>query len=195
MKMIRTAPIFLAAILVAACSGSGNRPGGKGGNGGDPTGGSGGGGGSGGSLGTPDLSMPDDLADPPGLTWAKANLTNFESYPPPNSPECIQFMGCAYEGQFAFLNGTQSEQWVMEHNIIAVHSKDGPMYALKTLRLRQGACVIDATVYDECSDSDCNGCCTRNSQQTGFLIDIEKYTMQRFGSGDGIVEWACLDCQ
>jgi hypothetical protein len=26
------------------------------------------------------------------------------------------------------------------------------------------------------------------------LIDIEKYTMQRFGSGDGIVDWMCLDC-
>ena len=34
-----------------------------------------------------------------------------------------------------------------------------------------------------------------NSRETGFLIDVEKYTMQRFGSGDGIVEWACIDCQ
>ena len=55
---------------------------------------------------------------------------------------------------------------------------------------------IDATVYDECADSDCNGCCTENAHANGldFLIDIEKYTMQRFGSGDGIVDWMCLDC-
>ena len=34
----------------------------------------------------------------------------------------------------------------------------------------------------------------RERRETGFLIDIEKYTMQRFGTGDGIVEWTCLDC-
>ena len=101
--------------------------------------------------------------------------------------------GCEYEGQFAFVNGTMTEDWVMAHNIIAVHEKDAK-YALKTFRIRQGSMQIDATVYDECADSDCDGCCTRNSSETGFLIDIEKYTMQRFGSGDGVVDWACLDC-
>ena len=92
------------------------------------------------------------------------------------------------------MNGKQSEQWVRDHNIIAVHSKDASKYKLKTLRLKQGSHQIDAVVYDECSDSDCSGCCTDNSRETGFLIDIEKYTMQRFGSGDGIVDWTCLDC-
>jgi hypothetical protein len=68
------------------------------------------------------------------------------------------------------------------------------MYKLKTLRVRQDGRMIDVTVYDACSDSDCNGCCTQNARETGFLIDLEKYTMQRFGSDDGIVEWMCLDC-
>jgi hypothetical protein len=45
-----------------------------------------------------------------------------------------------------------------------------------------------------CSDSDCSGCCTQNARGPGFLSDIEKYTMQRFGSGGGVVDWACLDC-
>jgi hypothetical protein len=130
------------------------------------------------------------------LTWRKANLTNFESYPDPDSPECIDFNGCAYEGQFAFVDGTMSEDWVAAHNIIAVHSKDANKYKLKTLRLKQGGNQIDAVVYDECSDSDCDGCCTENAHQNGlnFLIDIEKYTMNRFGSGDGIVSWACVNC-
>jgi hypothetical protein len=127
--------------------------------------------------------------------WGQANLTNYESYPDPNSPECLQYNGCQYEGQFAFVDGTQSEDWVAAHNIIAVHSKDAN-YALNTFRLCQNGNTIDVTVYDECSDSDCSGCCTTNATQNGlnFLIDIEKYTMQRFGSGDGIVDWACLDC-
>ncbi len=128
------------------------------------------------------------------LTWRKANLTNFTSYPDPGSEECIQFNGCMWAGQFAFVDGQQSEQWVKDHNIIAVHEKDAATYKLKTLRLRQSTHQIDAKVYDECSDSDCSGCCTENASGTGFLIDIEKYTMQRFGSGDGIVDWACLDC-
>jgi hypothetical protein len=121
-------------------------------------------------------------------------LTNFESYPDPNSEECIKYNGCMWAGQFAGVDGVQPESWVMAHNIVAVHSKDFAKYKLKTLRLRQGTKEIDVTVYDECADSDCDGCCTANSAETGFLIDIEKYTMQRFGSGDGVVEFACLDC-
>lgn len=95
---------------------------------------------------------------------------------------------------FAALPDEQPESWVKANNIIAVHSKDFKTYKLKTLRLRKGSKSIDAKVYDMCADSDCSGCCTANSKETGFLIDIEKYTKERFGVEDGIVEWACLDC-
>jgi hypothetical protein len=126
--------------------------------------------------------------------WKTANLTNYESYPDPNSEECIEYNGCMWAGMFAAVDGKQTEQWVMEHNIIAVHQKDFETYKLKTLRLRSGGKEIDAVVYDMCADSDCDGCCTANSSETGFLIDVEKYTMQRFGVGDGVIEWTCVDC-
>jgi hypothetical protein len=133
--------------------------------------------------------------DPGGdLEWHQANLTNFTSYPDPGSDECENYNGCMWAGYFAFVDGQKSESWVMQHNIAAVHSRDADEYALKTLRLKQGSHQIDVTVYDMCSDSDCDGCCTENASETGFLIDIESYTMERFGSGDGIVDWACLDC-
>ncbi len=128
------------------------------------------------------------------LAWRLANLTNYESYPDPNSEECLEYNGCTWAGQFAALDGVMPEEWVMEHDIAAVHSDDFDTYRLQTLRLRQGDREIDVVVYDYCSDDDCDGCCTANSAETGFLIDLEKFTMQRFGSGDGIVEWACLDC-
>lgn len=134
---------------------------------------------------------PDDDDD---LQWRSANLTNFTSYPDPGSDECENYNGCMWAGYFAFVDGQKSEEWVMSHNIAAVHSRDAEEYALKTLRIKQGSRQLDVTVYDMCSDSDCDGCCTRNASETGFLIDIEHYTMQRFGSGDGIVQWACLDC-
>lgn len=128
--------------------------------------------------------------------WNTANLTNYESYAQPGSEECLNFNGCAYPGKFSFLENTQPESWVQVNNIAAIHSKDAGVYKLKTLRLRQGSNEIDVKVYDQCSDSDCDGCCTVNANANGqsFLIDIEKYTMQRFGSGSGIVEWRCLDC-
>jgi hypothetical protein len=136
------------------------------------------------------------LSTPPTGTWRQANLTNFTSYPDPNSEECIKYNGCTWAGQFAFVDGKQPESWVMSHNIAAVHSKDAAIYKLKTLRLRQGTKTIDVVVYDMCSDSDCDGCCTTNANAggIGFLIDIEKYTMQRFGTGEGVVDWMCLDC-
>jgi hypothetical protein len=136
----------------------------------------------------------DGGGDDGELDWQLANLTNFTSYPEPGSDECEDFSGCQWAGQFAFVNGQQPESWVAAHNIAAVHSRDADEYALKTLRLRHDGRTIDVTVYDMCADRDCNGCCTQNASETGFLIDIESYTMQRFGFGHGIVEWACLDC-
>lgn len=132
--------------------------------------------------------------DEDNLSWRPANLTNFTSYPEPGSEECKDFNGCEWAGRFAFVEGQQSEQWVMDHNIAAVHSNDADEYALKTLRLRHEDLRIDVTVYDLCSDSDCGGCCTRNASETGFLIDIEHYTAQRFGLDHGVIEFACLDC-
>jgi hypothetical protein len=148
------------------------------------------------SIGAWEKFSTGTTTPPPTGTWRRANLTNFTSYPEPGSDECENFNGCTWAGYFAFVNGKQPESWVMANNIAAVHSKDANQYKLKTLRLRQGSRTIDVKVYDMCADSDCNGCCTQNANAggIGFLIDIEKYTMQRFGSGSGVVEWMCLDC-
>jgi hypothetical protein len=122
-------------------------------------------------------------------------LTNFTSYPEPGTPEWEDYNGGEYCGLFAALNEKMSEEWVSQNNIIAVHEKDFYTYRLKTLRLRKDGHQIDAVVYDMCSDSDCGGCCSENAAATGFLIDIEKYTAQRFGLDDeDVIEWQCIDC-
>jgi hypothetical protein len=135
------------------------------------------------------VDVPDDQ-----LTWQRANLTTFESYPT-SEEECVDFNGCQWAGHFAGVRGQQTLEWVQENNIAAVHSDDWGTYELKTLRLRnEWGSTIDVTVYDLCSDSDCDGCCTRNKSETGFLIDLEVHTAQRFGQDWGVVEWACVDC-
>lgn len=148
------------------------------------------------SIETPDALIETESVNAAAATWRLANLTNFESYPDPGSEECVKYNGCTWSGQFAFVNGTQALTWVKANNIISIHSKDAGKYKLKTLRLRKNGKTIDAKVYDNCADSDCDGCCTINANQggIGFLVDIEKFTMQRFGYGDGTVEWQCLDC-
>lgn len=128
--------------------------------------------------------------------WHQANLTWYTSWPEPDSEECIEYNGCTWAGYFAGVEGQMTEEWASQHNIIAVHEKDWKQYKLKTFRLRMNGSTIDAVVYDMCSDSDCDGCCTENAGEIGFLIDIEKYTRERFdGNGDGVVEWTCLDCE
>ena len=128
--------------------------------------------------------------------WSRANLTWYTSWPEPGSEECEDYNGCTWAGYFAGVNGQQTEQWVSEHNIIAIHEKDWNTYRLKTFRLKKGGATIDAQVLDMCSDSDCSGCCTRNAGSIGFLIDIESYTKARFNNqGSGVVEWCCLDCE
>jgi hypothetical protein len=146
------------------------------------------------AYGNDDGKKPPATVDDDGLVWRRANLTTFESYPT-SEEECVDFSGCDYAGRFAAVGGKQTLEWVEAHNIIAVHGDDFDTYELKTLRIRDDdGDEIDAVVYDLCSDSDCDGCCTRNSAETGFLIDMESFTAERFGGEPDIVEWACIDC-
>lgn len=152
--------------------------------------------------GTPSSSSTENVAQSSSsetvadTVWHQANLTWYTSWPEPDSEECIEYNGCTWAGYFAGVEGQMTEEWVSQHNIIAVHEKDWKQYKLKTFRLRMNGSTIDAVVYDMCSDSDCDGCCTENAGEIGFLIDIEKYTRERFdGNGDGVVEWTCLDCE
>ena len=92
--------------------------------------------------------------------WHQANLTWYTSWPEPDSEECIEYNGCTWAGYFAGIEDQMTEEWVSQHNIIAVHEKDWNQYKLKTFRLRMNGSTIDAVVYDMCSDSDCDGCCT-----------------------------------
>ena len=144
-----------------------------------------------------ETSSASNRCDDPAA-WDRANLTNYESYPEEGSEECIKYNGCKWAGRFAGVSGQQTEEWVMEHNIVAVHEKDWDKYKQKTLRLRQNGYTIDVQVLDECGDKDCDNCCTKNATKNGlnFLIDIEKYTRAKFnGQGSGIVEWCCVDCE
>ena len=131
--------------------------------------------------------------------WNKANLTWYISWPNAGSKECVVYNGCEWSGYFAALSDQQTEEWVREHNIISIHEKDFGKYKLKTFRLRQNDRTIDAVVYDKCADSDCDGCCTQNAGELGFLIDIESYTCERLSGTkdgcDGVIEWTCLDCE
>ena len=139
--------------------------------------------------GTPSSSSTENVAQ-------SSSSETVADTPEPDSEECIEYNGCTWAGYFAGIEDQMTEEWVSQHNIIAVHEKDWNQYKLKTFRLRMNGSTIDAVVYDMCSDSDCDGCCTENAGEIGFLIDIEKYTRERFdGNGDGVVEWTCLDCE
>jgi hypothetical protein len=133
---------------------------------------------------------PTASCDDPALVWRTGNKTNYESYPDPGSRECIEFNGCKYVGQFAACENTMPERWVMAHDIVAVFPLGD--LALHRLCLRSGDETIVVTVIDTCADSDCDGCCTENLGDADALIDLEKYTNERFGVEDGPIEWADL---
>lgn len=133
---------------------------------------------------------PSELCDDPELVWHTGNKTNYESYPDPGSPECTEFNGCEYLGEFAACENTMPEAWVMTHDIAAVFPLDD--LALHRLCLRSGDTTMVVTVIDTCADSDCSGCCTENRGDADALIDLEKYTNARFGVEDGPLEWADL---
>ncbi len=178
-----------ALPTTAGSSGKANARGGASAAGSSPAGGSisdGAGAATGGSSGNPSARC-DDAA----LVWKSANKTNYESYPDPGSPECIEFNGCTWEGQFAACDGKKPESWVMARNIVAAFP-DFQALALHDLCLRKANETIVVTVLDTCADSDCDGCCTENRGDADQLIDLEKYTNQRWGVADGRIEWADL---
>lgn len=183
-------------VTYASCGGSGSSSGSS--SGGSSSGGSSSGGSSSGSSGG-SSSGGGTGCSAPNLTWKSANKTNFTSYPDPGSPECIQYNGCAYEGQFAACSQTESKSWVKAHNIVSVFpnltkaSNGIPALALHDLCLRDPknpSNTIVVTVLDECADSDCSGCCTQNRGSAEELIDVESFTDARWGVDDGPIEWA-----
>lgn len=127
----------------------------------------------------------------PNLAWKTARKTWYESYPDPNSDECIEYNGCYWEGQFAACNEKKPESWVADHNIASAFP-DFADLRLHDLCLRKGSDTIIVTVLDMCGDSDCDGCCTTNLGSADQLIDLERYTHERWGVPDGLIEWADL---
>lgn len=130
-----------------------------------------------------------------GLVWKSGKKTNYESYPDPNSIECLPpeqggYNGCEWAGYFSACSGQQTPEWVASHNIAAVFPLDG--LRRHDLCIRSGERVMIVTALDTCGDSDCNGCCTANKGAADALVDLEKSTNERWGLADGMLEWADL---
>ena len=175
---------------------TGNTGGGNTGGGGN-TDGSGTTGGTGGSTG-------GSTGCPAG--WKAASWTWYQSYAPccPGSPnydptadttECDQYSACDYTGSFAYI-GQRSFDYVKNNNIIALFSANGDndSFARKRVRVSAMGKTIETFVADTCGDSDCGGCCTRNSHSTsGYLVDMEYQTvLNNFGSTDNAHGEVCM---
>ena len=145
----------------------------------------------------------------------KASFTYYDSYPAccPNSPnyspyaptdECDYYSGCEYIGDMAgFISpsnpdGHVSFQYVTTHNMVAFYDNSDPSgkywrhdYANKTIEVSKNyngqSYVFNCTITDTCGNQDCDNCCARNSQPSGYLIDMEYYTViNNFGTTDAV---------
>lgn len=145
----------------------------------------------GGGMSSTGGNPPTAGCDTPGLTWKTARKTWYESYPDPGSEECVKYNGCMWAGQFAACEGKKPEEWVEQHNIVAAFPGFDSL-ALHDLCLKSGDKTMVVTVLDTCGDEDCDGCCTENKGNADALIDLEKYTNERWGLQDGQIQWADL---
>merc|ERR1712039_658583 len=125
--------------------------------------------------------------------WTAASWTWYKSYaeccpdnpnydPNADNSECELYNACRWSGYFAYVNGQRPYEWVASTDIIAFFSSygDNQAYGNKRLRMKINTTVLEAEVLDTCGDSDCNGCCTRNSQPSGYLLDMEEHTVVRY---------------
>eukprot|EP01089_Gocevia_fonbrunei_P012422 TRINITY_DN2941_c0_g1_i1.p1 TRINITY_DN2941_c0_g1~~TRINITY_DN2941_c0_g1_i1.p1 ORF type:complete len:154 (-),score=37.38 TRINITY_DN2941_c0_g1_i1:116-577(-) len=82
-------------------------------------------------------------------------------------------------------DGTLTRKFVDKINIVAVHSDDWAKYQFHTLKITFGGKSGLFQVWDYCADSDCDGCCTINRANYGFLLDIDSSAAKRvFGISD-----------
>ena len=123
------------------------------------------------------------------------NGTNISPTCDPLAPtdECDDYSGCDYIGDFAAL-GHRSLDFVETHNLIAFFDASDPSgeyffenYANKTIEITKyfngTLYIFNCTIVDTCSDLDCGGCCSQNAQPSGYLVDMEYYTvMNNFGT-------------
>lgn|SRR3990167_2274936 len=145
----------------------------------------------------------------------EASFTYYDSYPDccPNSPtynpnaptgECDDYSGCEYIGDFAGFvspsnpDGHVSLSYVESHNLVAFYDNSDPHgihwkqnYANKTIEVSKQYngqnYVFNCTIVDTCGNQDCDNCCSKNSYPSGYLIDMEYYTvMNNFGTTDAV---------
>lgn len=150
--------------------------------------------------------------------WKPATATFYHSYPacckdsPNYDPaadrsECSDFSGCKYMGMFAAFADRKSLDWVKTNNIVAFFEAGqtdkswASKWKNRRLRIRNPKTgkTMEVTVIDQCADSDCGGCCTRNANKHGgTLLDLEWHTAQRFWSpgevdGMGAIEFQTVE--
>jgi hypothetical protein len=66
------------------------------------------------------------------------------------------------------------------------------MYENQKILISKYGMIIECNVYDTCGDQDCDGCCTENAGSSGYLIDMEYWTVNRnYGDGNAYGE-ACF---
>jgi len=107
-------------------------------------------------------------------------MTAYESYPT-TEEEGNGFGGYNHVGEFAGIETKKSLKWVQNNNIAAVHKKDWKSgeFKRKVLRIRlpNSDHTMDVNVIDYCDSNDIED----KSQLTKeFLIDLEKFTAERF---------------
>ncbi|GLC39982.1 hypothetical protein PLESTM_000976000 [Pleodorina starrii] len=132
--------------------------------------------------------------------WSAAVGTIFDSWPKPGTVECVDYSGCTWAGMFSTLDGGSAApcrngaQWlnggngnfgcrfpestVRNWNMAATYQLDSSLLGKKLQVMVEGKPTVTVTVNvkDVCSNSDCNGCCNRNTGNKKWkLIDIEKW--------------------
>jgi len=142
--------------------------------------------------------------------WTAASWTWYISYaacckdnpnydPNASTEECDLYSACDYSGAFAYAAQRKPFEWVKSHNIVAFFSGhgDNAEYGNKHIRIKAKGTSLEATVLDTCGDHDCGGCCSRNAQPSGYLVDMEYWTVVRnFGelaAADGQLCWQLAD--
>lgn len=144
-----------------------------------------------------------------GDGWEPASFTTYTSYAPccwdspnydPNADttECVYYNACSYTGDFAYI-GHKSYNYVRTTNLIAFFSAygDNSFYGNKKMRVKAGGKTMEVLVADTCGDHDCSGCCTRNANPSGYLVDMEYHTVINnfgyIGAATGQICWQLVD--
>lgn len=117
------------------------------------------------------LGLSVDSAYAACSSWKTGTMTGYDNLDGSDDP---------HHGSKAEYSGVTTD-FLSHVPVVSIHMRSWPSdkYHNYDIKLKSGK-TFRVQSWDQCSDNDCGGCCTKNAKG-GYLLDVERRTLEKIG--------------